>query len=86
MQGPTGKQLWQWANRKARQAEAQGLGTEYPTVCQAARRFSCSYQAIEDATCDPPDEAEYLGIAVAMGIPGHGYYPLEKAEQLVEAY
>jgi len=83
----TGKQLWKWANKKTKTAENAGKGSVCPTFREAAKRFGCSYDAIEDAINDPPDDVEYLNLADAIGIPGCGFAEIKvKGEWLIEAY
>jgi hypothetical protein len=42
----TNHTLWEWANAFARQSEDAGLGTEYPTIRRAARRFKCKQEDV----------------------------------------
>ena len=84
---PTGKQLWKWANKKIVASEKAGKGTKCPTFREAGKRFGCSYDDLEDAISDPPDEADYLNLADAIGIPGYGYANMDaRGEWLIEAY
>jgi len=84
---PTGKQLWKWANKKTKAAENAGEGSVCPTFREAAKCFGCSYDDIEDAINDPPDDVEYLNLADAIGIPGYGYANMDsRGAWLIEAY
>jgi len=57
-----------------------------PTLRQVAKRFRVTYDDIETACSDYLGEG-YLGIAVAVGISGHGYANLTpRGSQQVEAY
>lgn len=84
----TAARLWTWARRRAHAAEAADLGTQYPTMREAARRFRCGLDDIElYAGDDPGGDDRYLGIAVAEGIPGVGSADIEPSGAwLVEAY
>ncbi len=88
---PTGKQVWKWANKKIRASEAAGNGTECPTFREAGKRFGCSYDDLEYAISDPPDEADYFNLACAMGVGMgggfNGYFEFDtRGEWLIEAY
>jgi hypothetical protein len=82
----TPEQLFEYAIQHARQAEADGKGTQYPTFQDVAKRFRVNHEAIEQA-CDDFDQANgYMKPAVgvrcgsAVGVFEH------KGQWLVEAY
>ena len=81
----TPKALFTYADRFATRHEKAGRGTVYPTLRQAARRFRTTVAEVEEAV-DSGDVGGYLGIAVAIGIPGVGYADLPRGEWMVEAY
>lgn len=77
---PTPEQLWSWSNKKARAAEKTDQGTVYPTVREAARRFNCKMEEIEQVA-DGHIEDKYLGLASYYTAP-----PEPLADHIVEAY
>ena len=80
------QKLFSYSDRFAARHETKGEGTVYPTVRQAAKRFRCSYDDIQDAV-DSFDGEGYLGIAVAIGIPGSGYDKITPdGDRPIEAY
>jgi hypothetical protein len=84
---PTAQQVFDYADRFARRRERAGKGTQYPTLRDAARRFRCRIGDIEDAVESSDFEDGYLGIAVALGIPGVGSRGFDcRGDCLVEAY
>jgi hypothetical protein len=80
--------LWRWARAYAKKHEDTGRGTQYPTMREATKRFRCTLDDIENVMGDDlGEEDRYLGIAVAVGIPGVGYANIEtRGDQLIEAY
>jgi len=83
----TPQELFDYADRFATKHEAKGKGTVYPTLRQAAKRFHCTYDDIQDAVDDWQGDTGYLGIAVAIGIPGQGSADIApRGAQLIEAY
>jgi hypothetical protein len=84
---PTAQQVFDYADRFARRHEARGDGTKYPTLRQTAKRFRCKIADIEDAVESHAYDGAYLGIAVALGIPGVGSRAFDcRGDCLVEAY
>jgi hypothetical protein len=83
---PTAEQIFNYADRYARRREAVGKGTQYPTVREAAKRFRVPQNVIVDTVEGADIEDAYFGLAVAMGIPGAGFWELHGGEQLIEAY
>jgi hypothetical protein len=78
--------LFAYADRFARRNEYAGRGTQYPTMRQAAVRFRCKLDDIEDATQDYQEDG-YLGLACAVAIPGVGSADITpRGAWLVEAY
>ncbi len=83
----TPQELFDYADRFATKHEAKGKGTVYPTLRQAAKRFRCTYDDIQDAVDGWQADEGYLGIAVATGISGAGYANIiPRGAQLIEAY
>jgi hypothetical protein len=81
----TPQQIFNYANNYARRAEANGEGTQYPTVRQTAKRFKTTQQAVID-TCEDWQGDGYLGVAVGLRI-GSGTYEIEsQGDYEVEAY
>lgn len=80
--------LWRWARAYAKEHEDAGRGTQYPTLREATKRFRCTLDDIENVIGDDLGEGDrYLGIAVAVGIPGAGMADIEpRGAQLIEAY
>lgn len=80
--------LWRWARAYAKRREDAGLGTRYPTMREATKRFHCTLDDVENVVGDDlGDENRYLGIAVALGTLGAGHANINhRSEQLVEAY
>lgn len=71
--------LWRWANKRF-------LAGKFSTFKEAAQRFRCSYNDIEDAI-ENYDGVGYLGASVGIGIPGVGFSPITpRGEWIVEAY
>lgn len=79
------ERVFRYADRFARRAEAAGRGTQYPTMRQAANALRCTYAELEAAVAEYQGVG-YLGIAVAIGLPGFGYAELARGEQQIEAY
>ncbi|HQR98174.1 MULTISPECIES: hypothetical protein [unclassified Polaromonas] len=78
------QKLFNYAEKFTRRHELAGSGSVYPTVRQAARRFKCTQQAIEDATYDGVDFG-YLGIVAGFRA-GGGHATYEDGDRQVEAY
>lgn len=80
------EELFKYADRFARRHENAGRGTVCPTMRQAAKRFRCTYDDIEDA-CNDGFEHGYLGIATGFGISGYGHADITpRGNWLIEAY
>lgn len=83
----TPQELFNYVNRYALRNERNGNGTVYPTFRQAAKRFHCTYDDIQDAVDGYQSDEGYLGVAIAIGIPGHGYASITpRGNHLIEAY
>ncbi len=81
----TPKDLFDWANEYARESEAAGRGTEYPTLRMATRRYGVSQREVEELLDEGTDEG-YLGLAVGVSTTaGHGLFDV-RGDCLVEAY
>lgn len=82
----TPDQLFEYANQFARQAEADGRGTQYPTFQIVAKRFRINHETIEQA-CDDFDQANaYMKPAVGVRC-GCAVGTFDrKGQWLVEAY
>lgn len=84
------EELFAYANRYARRAEAADRGTQYPTFRQAAKRFGVSLDAIEQA-CENYQGGGYmkpatgLGVGNNVGMRGTATFAT-RGEWLVEAY
>jgi hypothetical protein len=82
----TPDQLFEFADKYARQAEADGRGTRYPTFREVARHFRVTHAAIEQA-CEDWDSAKgYLKPAVGIKVGNSIGEFARKGEYLVEAY
>lgn len=82
---PTSRQLYAYASRFASASEKAGEGTKWPTFRQAARRFRCTLDEIEEAVASYEGDG-YMGAGVAMATSA-GYYPLRRRGQwVIEAY
>jgi hypothetical protein len=83
------EELFKYADRFATRAEAKGLGTQYPTFRQIAKRFRVNYDQIEDAVSDGQGNEEcgsYFGVAIGVQIRGVGYAEHNsRGEYFVEA-
>lgn len=78
--------LFRYADKFAKRNEAAGKGTVYPTLRQAASRFRCRLDDIENA-CESYIGEGYLGVACGIGIQGVGAALIEhRSNWLVEAY
>ena len=79
---PNVNQLWKYANKIARRAEKAGLGTQYPTIRQAAKRFNCKQSDIFECAGEGIQEGDhYLGTASYFCEP-----PEAPGDHVVEAY
>jgi len=81
----TAAKLFEYANRYAREHEASGHGTQYPTLRMVARRFRVTLDQIEDLTNEGVEDG-YLGIGVALGNAVGAGMIEPRGQQLVEAY
>lgn len=81
----TSRELFDWANKYARNSEAAGRGTEYPTLRMAARRYGRGQEAIAELVDEGAEEG-YLGLAVGISTAaGHGLFE-SRGDCLIEAY
>lgn len=83
----TSDQLWSYARKYADKKEKAGMGTQYPTMRQATKRFKCKIDDIQDAVDDACFNDKYLGLAVAYGVSGFGSFEIEhRGNYEIEAY
>lgn len=80
------EQLFRYADRYARRHEKAGMGTQYPTVRRAAKRFRVPQSVIVEAVEGAYIEGVYFGLVTAVGISGVGHADLDGGDQQVEAY
>ncbi len=82
--------LFRYADRYARRAEAAGKGTQYPTFRMAAKRFRVPMDEIEQACADYQGDG-YMQPATGYGVGGNvgmrgAARIATRGEWLVEAY
>lgn len=78
--------LFKYATNYARRSEEKGLGTQYPSFREAAKRFNATHEDIEDACADWDQSKGYMQPAVGFTTgAGYGSYA-SKGEHLIEAY
>ena len=83
---PSARQIYDYAHRFGGRSVKAGKGTQWPTLRQVAKRFRTNIDAIE-ASIEGYDGSGYLGIVVAVGIPGVGAAEYKcRGDCQVEAY
>ena len=81
----TPDQLFTYAVKFCKDAEASDMGSQYPTFRQVSRRFKVSYDEIEQA-CEDWQGQGYMTPAVGFRL-GNGFASFKtRGEHLVEAY
>lgn len=81
----TPSDLFEYANTYARNAEAEGRGTKYPTVREAARHFHVSQSSIREV-CDDWQGDGYMQLATAIRV-GAAVGAIDiPGDHLIEAY
>lgn len=82
----TPEALFKYSTRFCKRSEKKGLGSIYPTFKQAAARFKCTYDDIEQACSDWDADKGYMQPAVGLQCPNGFAGYNHRGEYLVEAY